>query len=147
MTCVYVPASTTSVRWASLCKDRRRLTTAVGGRTGVGNGGIVKIPFDLVCLKFWFRNLFYHSRASFVARGEGTFRRAPGTYLRRVQCAPLPPSITYIYYTFPLACMFLLAVTSPGSLLYYFNNVALLQPGIHELRALINTKVVLRRTL
>ena len=42
MTCVYVPASTTSVRWASLGKNRRRLTTAAGGRTGVGNGGIVK---------------------------------------------------------------------------------------------------------
>ena len=53
-------------------------------------------------------------------------------------------------YSFPLrkfinisfACMFLSAVTSPSSLYYYFCNVALLQPVIHELRTLVSTKVV-----
>ena len=57
-------------------------------------GWYSKIPFELVYLKFWFRNLFYHSRASFVARGEGSFRLAPGTYFRRVQYAPWLPSFT-----------------------------------------------------
>ena len=43
--------------------------------------------------------------------------------------------------------MFLLAVTSPDSLYYYFCNVALLQPVIYEPRTLVSTKVVLRRAL
>ena len=115
------------------------------GCTGVGSGGTVK--FYLVCcilnsgFGIWFTIAEPPGRP-----GRGHFGGPPvrifGVFSVRHYSFP---SRKFISISF--VCMFLLAVTSPGSLYYYFCNVAMLQPVIYELRTLVRTKVVLRRAL
>ena len=110
--------------------DRRRR-----GCTVVGSGGIVK--FYLVCcirnsgFGIWFTIPEPPCRPGCRHFG-GPPVRICGVFGVRRYSYPLRKSITISF-----ACMFLKAVTSPGSVYYYFCNVTLLQPGIHELRTLI----------